>query len=194
VRGMFTGNPSRKCYPFAPTVVEGKKELKERALELDMDNLMNIAAPVKATNERVLMELERLAYAVTSIEQDTCLVPTGFYYRTAQGIVKQNMTFTGVPLNAPISMANFQLFREPTLPKTLANRRLQANVNTFDFLDPVEFQSTWRLSNQPEALQLRARSMLWPGLEFTLVKGQDCNFQKLYFGYGEKNTDLGFLV
>jgi hypothetical protein len=48
----------------------------------------------------------------------------------------------GVPLNAPISMANFQLFREPTLPKTLANRRLQANVNTFDFLDPVEFQCT----------------------------------------------------
>jgi hypothetical protein len=57
---IFVGNPSRKCYPFAPTVVEGKKELKERALELDMDNLMNIAAPVKATNERVDLAISQI--------------------------------------------------------------------------------------------------------------------------------------
>ncbi len=100
---------------------------------------------------------------------------------------------TGIPVNAPVTTGNFQLFREPLVPRTHAQRRANANANTFDFLDPVEKSETWRIT-APDAFTVRARSLYWPGFELTVTKGAQCRFQGIYFGYGESNPDLAFML
>ena len=69
------------------------------------------------------------------------------------------------------------------------------SLDIHDIFDVFEYVylETWR-SSSSENLSQRLRSLLWPGFEFTLTLGADTQFSKLYFGYGEKNVDLQFML
>jgi hypothetical protein len=200
VRGLFTGNPSRRCYAYSALVAaapvpkpKNPLEMKEKALDEEAENVMNTPPAAPESTARVLVELERLAWTVSEIEKDTCLAPTGYYYFSAQSVIRKNGDFAGIPLSASVTTSNFQLFREPLVAKTLANRRANVNTNTLDFLDPVDRTETWQVSASDGGMSVRLRSLLWPGFEFNVTKGANCRFQRLYVGYGDKNSDLPFM-
>jgi hypothetical protein len=169
IRGLFTGNPSRKCYPrqahdhYAHSKSEEKKE---KSFEANPEDVLAQTAPEKkGASPRVLSELERLAYTVTNIDKDCCLTPTGYYYFSAQGQIRRDPNFGGIPLNATVTTKHFLQFREPIVQQTLAIRRRNVNNNTFDFLDPVADSANWRLSSEPQVgelgLHVQLRSLLW---------------------------------
>jgi hypothetical protein len=202
IRGLFSGNPSRKCYPPRPRTEKNKNEEKrEKFPEPDANDLLAQPAPErKGPAPRVLIELERLSYAVNMIERDTCLVPTGMFYLSAQGMIRENTDFAGIPLNAKVSTEHFLHFREPLLLQTQAARRRNANSNSFDFLDPVNTNqaATWKFSSGMQMNQsgvyVQARSMLWPGFEMQCSLGLDTRVGRIYVGYGEQNTNLTFMM
>lgn len=211
IRGLFTGNPALKYKdPDAPPKVnedgeiesedeDADEEEEEEEEPIDEDEVDEDGNPVvRAPPPRRLTELERLSYNVREIESETGLVPRGAYYMTATGDILKNPAFEGLSVEESRKLSSYQLLRDAQHASTLASVRKMGVANHHDFLDPVVPKSsrvkhTWSLQVADSGLEVSLRSLLYPGFEYTLEAGAT-NYAGGYFGLGEKNNDILFML
>lgn len=188
VRGLFTGNPSF-IYKDPTAPVGGEEEEEEEEGEENEEKPMD-------PSKRKLNELERLSYTVESIDYDTCIVPRGAYFLSPTGNIKKNSAFEGLNSGLASESRHYLLFRDPVSSTTLNQIRKVGVSNNFDFLDPVtDCHPNGALIVHVDSSGTAAslRSLVWPGYEFKL-EVNSANYGGAYYGHGQKNDDVLFML
>jgi len=145
---------------------------------------------------QVLTELDRLSQVVQEIDFDTAVVPKGAYSLNENHMVVQSSQFKGLGLTEAKSLASYVHFRAPTSVaclRALARTDVQFYSN---FLDPLKSdlpQGCWAARQDPSVSLVTLRSLSWPGYCAYHVPGTS-KFGGLYFGHGQKNRDLPFIL
>jgi len=176
--GRFTGDPSYE-YEHIQTkkVGDGEEAVEEE------ETIM-------------IKEEDRLSSAVAEIDEDVRIVPRGAFIKTPTGKVIGNRSFEGLTVSEAAKLCNFMHFREPTVlnQKSLLQR---ANLDkAIDFMDSLEEdipRGSWALQFERGSGLVVLRSLLWQGYVFYHVPGTRCQ-GSVYFGSGEKNLDLPFML
>lgn len=143
-----------------------------------------------------LTEVDRLSQIVQEIDFDTAVVPTGAYALNEAHMVVPSSDFKGLGLTEAKSLASFVHFRPPT---SVASLRALARTDVqfySNFLDPLKEdlpKGSWAVRQDPSVSLVTLRSLNWPGYCSYHIPGT-AKFGGLYFGYGQKNKDLPFIL
>jgi radial spoke head protein 9 len=185
IDGPFSGDPKKIIEP----VVEGDENAAdENAGDENADNAPK--KPVKLT------EADRLAQVVQEIDFDTAVVPKGAYALNESHMVVPSGDFKGIGITEATSIAKYVHFRPPT---SVASLRALARTDMeffADFLDPLEGdlpKGCWAIRQDTTVALITLRSLLWPGYIAFHVPTTP-KHGGLYFGYGQKNRDLPFIL
>lgn len=177
-KGRFTGDPA---YEYEHTTTKKVGEGEE------------------ATEEEetiTIKEEDRLSSIIAEIDGDVRIVPRASFIKTPTGEVVCNRSFEGLSVAESSKLCNYMHFREPTVlnQKSLLQR---ANLDkAIDFMDNLEEdipRGSWALQFERGSGLVVLRSLLWPGYVFYHVPGTRC-LGSVYFGNGEKNLDLPFML
>lgn len=143
-----------------------------------------------------LTELDWLSQVVQEIDFDTAVVPKGAYALNEAHVVVPSSDFKGLGLSEAKALASYVHFRPPTSVaclRVLARTDVQFYSN---FLDPVKEdlpKGCWAVRQDPSISLVTLRSLNWPGYCSYHIPGTG-KFGGLYFGYGQKNRDLPFIL
>merc|ERR1711865_181334 len=143
-----------------------------------------------------LTEADRLSQIVQEIDFDTAAVPKGAYALNEAHMVVPSSDFKGLGLTEAKALASFVHFRSPTSVaclRALARTDVQFYSN---FLDPLKEdlpKGCWAVRQDPSASLVTLRSLNWPGYVSYHIPGTT-KFGGLYFGHGQKNRDLPFIL
>lgn len=176
---IFTGVPSTLLEP-----------------PVDPDAVVDPDAPEQPPAPPSLTELDRLSQVVQEIDFDTAAVPKGAYALNESHMVVPSSDFKGLGLTEAKSLASFVHFRPPTSVaclRALARTDVQFYSN---FLDPLKEdlpKGSWAVRQDPSVSLVTLRSLNWPGYCSYHIPGST-KFGGLYFGYGQKNRDLPFIL
>lgn len=179
VSKIFTGVPS--------TLLEAP---------VDPDAAADPDAPEGGEPTIPLTEADRLSQMVQEVDFDTAVVPKGAYALNENHLVVPSSAFKGLGLTESKSVDNYVHFRPPTSVaclKALAKTDVQF---FFNFLDPLKDdlpKGCWAARQDPSVALVTLRSLAWPGYVSYHVPGST-KFGGLYFGYGQKNRDLPFIL
>jgi hypothetical protein len=195
-KGRFTGNPSLKLRDPTKTSNPDDPDFEEDEEE---EEYYEDEDGERRVPDRRLTEMERLAFAVNRIEHDTCVTPLGAWVMTATGAISKNFAFSGLDHAAAAKLASYGLFRAPALERTLATIHKMGVANCPDFLDSLAEQKpegAWALVPTAAGDAVALRSLAWPGFEFKLTVGEPIGqgWSRAYFGTGEPNEDLAFML
>lgn len=177
-KGRFTGDPSYE-YEHVTTKKVGEGE--------------------EATEEEetiTIKEEDRLTSVISDIDQDVWIVPRASFTRTPTGQACCNRSFEGLSVSEAAKLCNYMHFREPV---TLNQKPLLQRANldkAIDFMDNLEEdipRGSWALQFERGSGLVVLRSLLWQGYVFYHVPGTR-SFGSAYFGTGEKNLDLPFML
>jgi radial spoke head protein 9 len=179
IRGRFTGDPSHEFERVEIKKVPGEgDEIHEEEETV------------------VVKEEDRLAAVVAEIDHDVFIVPRGAYIRTPTGQIVNNRSFEGLPVSDCTKLFSFSHFREAIeIPKKPLVERAQLD-KALDFMDNIEEdipKGSWSMQFDRGSGLLILKSLLWPGFVFYHVPGTR-HFGSVYFGLGEKNIDLPFML
>ena len=199
VVGLFTGNPALKYRdPTKPVkrneegeVVEDEEE--EEAEEADGEDKTEDV--VKKPKERRLTEEERLSYTVATIDRECAIQPTGLTMLTPTGHIATDPTFGGLTTHQLPLLASYSHLRNPISASALARQRKQRTANNHSYLDRVEGEEErqWAVNATEGGLEVGLRSLVWLGWEYRL-RASEREGRGGYFGYGERNNDLHFML
>lgn len=143
-----------------------------------------------------LTEVDRLSQVVQEIDFDAASVPKGAYALNEAHQVVPSSDFKGLGLTEAKSLASYVHFRPPTSVaclRALARTDVQFYAN---FLDPLRDdlpKGCWAVRQDPSVSLVTLRSLTWPGYCSYHIPGTP-KFGGLYFGYGQKNRDLPFIL
>jgi len=143
-----------------------------------------------------LTELNRLSQVVQEIDFDTAAVPKASYALNEAHMVVPSSDFKGLGLTEAKSLGSYVHFRPPTSVaclRALARTDVQFYSN---FLDPLKEdlpKGCWAVRQDPSVSLVTLRSLTWPGYVAYHIPGT-VKFGGLYFGYGQKNRDLPFIL
>jgi len=209
VRGQLMGDPAQRYGTTGILTEDEEADLQEQEEQAkqDFEDAQEQAAEDDEEEEekerpqyvpdaslRRLTEIERLACMVESIDRDTCLVPLSSHYLTPTGDIVQDHKFKGLSASDAKSLANYQLYRDPTDIHTLARVRRMGAANIHDFLDSLNGKSgEWVVHTDDSGLLVSLRSLVWLGYEYK-IQAHSSKYDGAYFGLGEKNVDLPFMV
>uniref|UniRef100_A0A8C3N038 Radial spoke head protein 9 homolog n=1 Tax=Geospiza parvula TaxID=87175 RepID=A0A8C3N038_GEOPR len=172
VKGRFQGDPS-----FEYSELRGRKEQ------------MKVWIPVMKEEARLIATIEQIDRAVG-------IVPRGAFVKTPLGSVHENRHFEGLSLVEAKKLSSYFHFTEPT---DLKNKTLMEKADldpSTDFLNSLEHdipQGSWSIQLEKGGSVVVLRSLLWLGLTFYHVP-MTKQFGYVYFGTGEKNLDLPFML
>lgn len=143
-----------------------------------------------------LTEADVLAQIIQEIDYDTAVVPKGSYALNEEHNVVPSSDFRGLSLSEATSQSKYVHFRPPT--SVAALRALARTDIQFysDFLDPIEGdlpKGCWVARQEHVSGAVTLRSLMWPGYIAYSVPGST-RFGGLYFGYGQRNQDLPFIL
>jgi len=144
----------------------------------------------------ILTEADRLSQVVQEVDFDTAVVPKGAHALNEAHMVVPSSDFKGLGLTEAKALANYVHFRAPTSVaclRALARTDVQFYSN---FLDPLKEdlpQGSWACRQDPSVSLVTLRSLTWPGYCSYHIPGTT-KFGGLYFGYGQKNRDLPFII
>jgi len=145
--------------------------------------------------KRKITELQRLAWTVRQITNDTNIIPRGFLLKTLTGI-KQNLTYSGLSIDEAQQLGSYQYLRPNAQAENTPAVKTASIVNTPDFLDTLEQPKgsikLWTLQVD-DIGNVSLRNLLWPGYEFKTECGNPA-FSGVYVGYGHRNNDLPFML
>ncbi|XP_029657817.1 radial spoke head protein 9 homolog [Octopus sinensis] len=138
-------------------------------------------------NEKV--EEDRLRSLIKLVD-DVAIVPRRAYLATPDKTIVKNRSFEGKNEKS--------FFSGLTVPEAAQLS------NYFYFSDPKEFnveavaqrgdyENSWILQFERGSALVTIRSLLWPGYVFYNIPGT-CKFGSLYWGLGQKNLDLPFML
>ena len=202
VTGLFTGNPALKYRdPTRPvkTNEDGEAvedEDDEEAAEAEQaDGEDKTEDAVKKPKERRLTEEERLSYTVAAIDRECALQPTGLTMLAPTGHIATDPTFSGLSVHQLPLLASYSHLRNPTSASALARQRKQRTANCAAYLDRVEGdeERQWAVNATEGGLEVGLRSLVWLGWEYR-VRASEREGRGGYFGYGERNNDLHFML
>eukprot|EP01112_Ceratiomyxa_fruticulosa_P003869 TRINITY_DN1417_c0_g1_i1.p1 TRINITY_DN1417_c0_g1~~TRINITY_DN1417_c0_g1_i1.p1 ORF type:complete len:278 (+),score=56.15 TRINITY_DN1417_c0_g1_i1:614-1447(+) len=139
-------------------------------------------------------EEKRLSYTVNYMDSETSVVPRGALTLTATHTAIRNPTFSGLTSPQSTSLSSYCHVRNPITfhKKTLLQK--EGLTKTLDFLDTIDEDlptGCWGLTQDQCSQIVSIRSLNWPGYFFYAVEGTS-NYGSCYFGFGEKNYDIGF--
>jgi radial spoke head protein 9 len=143
-----------------------------------------------------LTEADRLSQVVQEIDFDTAIVPKGAYALNEAHQVVPSSDFKGLGLTEAKALASYVHFRPPT---SVASLRALARTDVQfykNFLDPVTDdlpKGCWACRQDPSVSLVTLRSLMWTGYCSYHIPGST-KFGGLYFGYGQKNRDLPFIL
>jgi len=143
-----------------------------------------------------MTELERLSYTVETIERHTCVVPKGVSYLTPTGEIQPNAQFKGLSSFDSKQLDHYSLYRRTEHATTLARLRKMGLSNCIDFLDRVSEDADkgiWSLQTDESGQVVTLRHLEWTGFEFKHTIGTTV-MSRAYFGSGEKNSDVNFML
>lgn len=143
-----------------------------------------------------LREAHRLAVTVAAIDAEVSVVPRGAYVVNATHYVIRNAAFGGLTPTEAADLSNYFHFREPVElgRKSVLERR--GLVASTDFLDPIAEDSprgVWAVRVDKARGQASLRSLVWPGY-FFFHNTQSSRFGGAYFGNGQRNNDIGYMI
>ncbi|XP_060610019.1 radial spoke head protein 9 homolog [Anolis sagrei] len=176
LKGRFQGDPS---YEYEQP---DKKEDPERPYEEEVPTLIK--------------EETRLVATVHQIDKAVGIVPRGAYVKSPLGPVHENRNFEGLSLTEGKKLSSYFHFTEP---ENLKNKTLLEKADldpAIDFLDSLEHdipKGSWSIQVERGGRVLILRSLLWLGLTFYHVPNTK-QHGYIYFGNGEKNIDLPFML
>lgn len=199
INGMFTGNPALKHRdPTQPRRRNEDGEVIESDEEEEQPEEGDDDAP-KQPKPRKLSELERLHWTVQTIDHDTTLVASGRYHLTPTGDISLNQSFNGLNTSQLKDLQSFVHWRNSESRDAAVRVRKQRTTNCVDFLDCVEPSikqnkpQEWTLHTDPSSMNVSIRSLVWMGYELTAEAGNQ-SINQSYFGLGERNRDLPFML
>jgi len=143
-----------------------------------------------------LNELDRLSQVIQEIDFDTAAVPKGAHALNEAHAVVPSSAFKGLGLTEAKALTNYVHFRQPTSVASL-RALARSDVQFYsEFLDPLEGdlpKGSWAVRQDPSIALVTLRSLSWPGYMSYHVPGTT-KFGGCYFGYGQKNRDLPFII
>ena len=196
---MFFGEPMKILIEVKPpeegegNVVEENPEEKsaEKKDELEeSEEEKPILIPKNFT------ELDRLAYVVSAIDNDTHVVPLGAFKLTPEHELQRNTYFKGLDKSEIKMEEKYLHFRnvQDLLKKELLDK--PDSIFHSDILDTIAKdlpKGAWSLQTDSSGDIIRIRSLVWPGYVAYHIAGTK-NFGGAYFGNGLKNKDLAFML
>ncbi|NWV35813.1 RSPH9 protein, partial [Grantiella picta] len=177
LKGRFQGDPSFD-YDLAATNPEAAARL------------------IEGGKEPVIKEETRLIATIEQIDREVGIVPRGAFVKTPLGSVHENRHFEGLSLAEAKKLSSYLHF---TKPVNLKNKTLLEKADldpSTDFLDSLEHdlpKGSWSIQLEKGGTVVVLRSLLWLGLTFYHVP-MTKQFGYVYFGTGEKNLDLPFML
>ncbi|NXT72319.1 RSPH9 protein, partial [Chaetops frenatus] len=177
VKGRFQGDPSYE-YSLAEINAEAAARL------------------IEGGKEPVIKEEARLIATIEEIDRAVGIVPRGAFVKTPLGSVHENRHFEGLSLVEAKKLSSYFHFTEPV---NLKNKTLLEKADldpSTDFLDSLEHdipRGSWSIQLEKGGTVVVLRSLLWLGLTFYHVP-MTKQFGYVYFGTGEKNLDLPFML
>jgi len=197
INGMFTGNPALKHRD--PTQPRRRNEDGEVIESDDEEEQSEEDDQPKQAKPRKLSELERLHWTIQTIDHDTNLTPVGRYHLTPTGDISVNQSFTGLNTSQLKDLQSFVHWRNSESRDAAVRVRKQRTTNCIDFLDHVvpaikeNKPQEWTLHTDASSMNVSIRSLVWMGYELTAEAGCQTTHQA-YFGLGERNRDLPFML
>lgn len=145
-----------------------------------------------------LSEEKRLAAAVAEIDLATSVAPRGAFLLTPDHEVKANNMFAGLTGAAAAKLTNYYHLREPERikNKSLLDFELEGLSKGTDFLDAVQDDvpaGSWSVQFDPSTKVALLRCNQYPGFVAYHVAGTP-KHGYVYFGHGDRNSDLAFMV
>lgn len=175
IRGRFTGDPA---FDYERTITSYTQE----------------ASGVPDASQKVqLKEEERLAAVVAMIDRDTSLIPRGSFMLTPLGEIIQNKSFEGLSEGHSIKLYSYLHFQPTSVTDLPSDSDLDPS---FDFLESLEKdipQGCWALHAERGSGLVILKSLHWLGYTAFHVPNTP-KFGSVYFGTGEKNYDLLFML
>ncbi|XP_061482399.1 radial spoke head protein 9 homolog isoform X2 [Rhineura floridana] len=171
LKGRFQGDPSYEYEHFE------KKDEGER--------------PYEEEGGVLIKEELRLVATIDQIDKAVGIVPRGAYVKSPLGPVHENRNFEEAK-----KLSSYFHFTEPV---NLKNKTLLEKADldpAIDFLDSLEHdipKGSWSIQVERGGRVIVLRSLLWPGLTFYHVPNTK-QHGYIYFGHGEKNKDLPFML
>lgn len=143
-----------------------------------------------------LMEVDRLAQTVQEIDFDTAAVPAGAYGLSDTHTIVPSKDFKGLGITEATSLDRYVHFRPPASVaslRALARTDAQFYKSFLDQLTSDLPKGCWAVRQDPCATLVTLRSLSWQGYVAFHVP-ETTKFGSCYFGYGQKNLDLPFLL
>lgn len=196
-----TEPPADFAFRELPRLTE---EVADRIISLNVDTMFTGAPDTVIEDTSAepaelslpLTEMDRLSQVIQEIDFDTAVVPMGAYALNEARMVTPSMDFKGLGLTEAKSLSSYVHFRPPTSVaclRALSKTDVQFYTN---FLDPLQDdlpKNCWACRQDPSMAMVTLRSLSWPGYASYHVPGST-KFGGLYFGYGQKNRDLPFIL
>jgi len=178
ISGRFTGDPSHD-YEYTETV---KVQQGEETIEEE--------------HTVTLKEEDRLAVTVEAINKDALIVPIGSFIKTPVGHVYRNRSWEGLSIVEASKLSSYCHFRD-AFNLLLKDPIQRANMDkATHFMDCVEDdvpKGKWSLQFERGSAMVVLKSLEWMGFVFYHIPG--CSrFGSLYWGTGERNMDLPFML
>ena len=200
MNGMFSGEYDRILVSFEKKdegAEEGKgEEGAEDAKEKDeLASESEEEGPLKVEPKN-LTELDRLAYVVRAIENDTNVVPHNSFKLTPIHEVRRNEAFNGLKKDDALDLGKYYHFRNVQDKEKKDQIERDDAVFHPDFLDSIHKDSPkgcWVLHLDSSKTIVNIRNLLWPGY-FAFHKIGTRQFGGCYIGDGRKNKDLPFML
>lgn len=174
VEGMFKGDPA--------FLLDGEEPPEET----------EDGAPVP----EVFREVHRLAQTIKEIDFDTATVPRGAWLVAPSHQIVENKGYEGLNYEAASNLSSYFHFREAVHLETKSAIEKQGLVRATDFLDPLscdEPRNSWVLQRNSSKTSTSLRSLIWPGYYFFHTIETN-HYGGAYFGYGQKNSDIAFML
>ena len=193
IEGYFTGKPNTRSRDPRIPLTEDEKEALDAA---DDDDVEEEEEPEPGA-PRQLLEIERLAYRVQQIDENTCVVPKGAYVLDALTLdrVTTNTSFQGLNLNS-VSLNDFCYLRTPQKDETrraLARSSLEDRTDALDTLAEGNFRGLWGIVKSRDGDVVTLRSLLHPGYEFRHELGTQ-KYHGAYFGYAQVQLGVAHML
>ncbi|XP_019404143.1 PREDICTED: radial spoke head protein 9 homolog [Crocodylus porosus] len=176
LRGRFQGDPS---YEYESPE---RKEDSDRIYEDD--------------SGLFIKEETRLVATIEQIDRAVGIIPRGAFVKTPLGPVHENRNFEGLSMTEAKKLNSYFHFTEPV---NLKNKTLLEKADldpSIDFLDSLEHdipKGSWSIQLERGGTVVILRSLLWLGLTFYHIP-MTKQYGYVYFGTGEKNIDLPFML
>ncbi|GAB1602776.1 radial spoke head protein 9 homolog [Argonauta hians] len=177
IRGRFTGDPSHEF--------KLKRSSSTEELEEESEEMFDI-----------VKEEDRLAVVVLSLVEDVRIVPRGSFMHTPTGKVVPNPGYKGLFANEAYKLYSYMHFRPANMLHNKPVLERAALDRSIDFLDSIDNdipKGCWSFQFERGCGLVMIRSLLWPGYTFFIKPGTS-KFGSIYFGTGEKNYDLPFML